>query len=85
MNGDQFHGVFPYLVSPVDRDGNVKADVLSRLAQIPNIKYVKEASSNTGRLMSIINRVGDSLPLREPLSLKARDEIRQALIAVGGL
>jgi len=27
-----FHGVFPYLVSPVDRDGRVKTDVLARLA-----------------------------------------------------
>lgn len=27
----EFHGVFPYLVSPVDADGNVKADVLARL------------------------------------------------------
>ncbi|HEX3938654.1 MAG TPA: dihydrodipicolinate synthase family protein [Xanthobacteraceae bacterium] len=26
-----FHGVFPYLVSPVDADGRVKADVLGRL------------------------------------------------------
>ena len=27
----QFHGVFPYLVSPVDPSGRVKADVLGRL------------------------------------------------------
>jgi 4-hydroxy-tetrahydrodipicolinate synthase len=27
----QFHGVFPYLVSPVHTDGRVKADVLGRL------------------------------------------------------
>lgn len=27
----QFHGVFPYLVSPVDTEGNVKTDVLARL------------------------------------------------------
>jgi len=27
----EFHGVFPYLVSPVDVDGNVKAEILSRL------------------------------------------------------
>jgi len=27
-----FHGVFPYLVSPIDRDGRVKTDVLARLA-----------------------------------------------------
>src|ERR1700744_1408225 len=26
-----FHGVFPYLVSPVDADGKVRADVLGRL------------------------------------------------------
>ena len=29
----QFHGVFPYLVSPVDADGAVKADVLTRLCK----------------------------------------------------
>ncbi|MDF1591447.1 MAG: dihydrodipicolinate synthase family protein [Desulfobacterales bacterium] len=29
--------------------------------------------------------VGDPLPPQEPLSLKARDEIRQALMMVGGL
>jgi 4-hydroxy-tetrahydrodipicolinate synthase len=26
-----FHGVFPYLVSPVDADGNVRTGVLGRL------------------------------------------------------
>src|SRR5262249_28907671 len=26
-----FHGVFPYLVSPIDRNGRVKTDVLARL------------------------------------------------------
>ena len=26
-----FHGVFPYLVSPVDADGQVRSDVLGRL------------------------------------------------------
>jgi 4-hydroxy-tetrahydrodipicolinate synthase len=32
MAHDQFHGVFPYLVSPIDERGEVKADVLARLA-----------------------------------------------------
>ncbi|MGH6672806.1 MAG: dihydrodipicolinate synthase family protein [Xanthobacteraceae bacterium] len=27
-----FHGVFPYLVSPVDQEGRIKSDVLGRLA-----------------------------------------------------
>jgi dihydrodipicolinate synthase/N-acetylneuraminate lyase len=29
--GTDFHGVFPYLVSPVDSSGEIKADVLGRL------------------------------------------------------
>ena len=28
---EQFHGVFPYLVSPLDAAGQVRADVLGRL------------------------------------------------------
>jgi 4-hydroxy-tetrahydrodipicolinate synthase len=31
MITSEFHGVFPYLVSPVDSSGEVKADVLARL------------------------------------------------------
>lgn len=31
MAGDDFYGVFPYLVSPVDSSGDIKADVLGRL------------------------------------------------------
>ncbi len=31
--------------------------VIDRLSRIPNIRYIKDASSNTGRLLSIINRV----------------------------
>jgi dihydrodipicolinate synthase/N-acetylneuraminate lyase len=31
MSENEFHGVFPYLVSPVDSSGEIKADVLERL------------------------------------------------------
>ena len=31
MTDANFHGVFPYLVSPIDTSGEVKADVLARL------------------------------------------------------
>ncbi len=31
--------------------------VIERLSRIPNIRYIKDASSNTGRLLSIINQV----------------------------
>jgi len=33
MSGADFHGVFPYLVSPVGDDGHVKDEVLSRLVE----------------------------------------------------
>lgn len=33
MAGNGFHGVFPYLVSPVDSSGEIKADVLGRLCE----------------------------------------------------
>jgi len=33
MAGDDFFGVFPYLVSPIDGNGDVKADVLARLCE----------------------------------------------------
>ena len=31
--------------------------VIERLSRVPNIRYIKDASPNTGRLLSIINRV----------------------------
>jgi 4-hydroxy-tetrahydrodipicolinate synthase len=35
MAAASFHGVFPYLVSPLDATGEVNADVLSRLCNGP--------------------------------------------------
>ena len=29
----EFHGVFPYLVSPISPDGQVRADILGRLVE----------------------------------------------------
>ena len=31
MTATDFHGVFPYLVSPIGADGRIKTDVLGRL------------------------------------------------------
>lgn len=31
--------------------------MIEKLSHVPNIRYIKDASSNTGRLLSIINRV----------------------------
>jgi len=42
--------------NPQFQKTDLTIDVISRLAEHPRIKYVKDASNNTGRLLSIINR-----------------------------
>ena len=37
--------------------GDVPMDVLDSLSHIPNIEYVKDASGNTGRILTILNRM----------------------------
>ncbi|MCB0031126.1 MAG: dihydrodipicolinate synthase family protein, partial [Anaerolineales bacterium] len=36
---------------------DLSLNVIDRLSHVPNIRYLKDASSNTGRLLSIMNRV----------------------------
>lgn len=36
-------------------------DTLDRLSNVPNIQYIKDASVNTGRLLTLINRVGERI------------------------
>ena len=41
--------------------GDVPMDVLDALSHIPNIEYVKDASGNTGRILTMLNRMGDRI------------------------
>lgn len=41
--------------------GELSVDVVERLAGVSNIRYIKDASANTGRLLTLINRVGDRM------------------------
>ncbi len=43
--------------NPNFQRSDLSLPVIDRLSRIPNIRYIKDASSNTGRLLSIINRV----------------------------
>jgi len=43
--------------NPNFQRSDLSLPVIERLSRIPNIRYIKDASSNTGRLLSIINRV----------------------------
>ncbi len=54
--------------------------VIERLAHIENIGYIKDASSNTGRLLSIINRVGDRMEV-----FSASAHIPAAVMLIGGV
>jgi 4-hydroxy-tetrahydrodipicolinate synthase len=41
--------------------GELSIDVIDRLSRLPNIQYIKDASANTGRLLTLLNRVGGRL------------------------
>ena len=43
--------------NPNFQRSDLSLPVFERLSRVPNIRYIKDASSNTGRLLSIINRV----------------------------
>lgn len=51
-----------------------------QLAQVPNIQYIKDASTNTGRLLSILNAVGDRLKV-----FSASSHIPAAVMLIGGV
>ena len=43
--------------NPTFQRSDLSLPVIDRLSQIPNIGYIKDASNNTGRLLSILNQV----------------------------
>ena len=45
--------------NPQFQRSDLTLDVIARLAQHPRIRYIKDASTNTGRLLSIMNRCPD--------------------------
>ena len=38
--------------------GDIPHDVIEALSHVPNIRYIKDASGNTGRILGILNRLG---------------------------
>ncbi|HZA66130.1 MAG TPA: dihydrodipicolinate synthase family protein, partial [Geminicoccaceae bacterium] len=47
--------------NPQFQRSDLTLDAIRRLAEVPNVRYLKDASTNTGRLLSIMNLVGDRL------------------------
>ena len=66
--------------NPQFQRSDLTLDVIERLATHPRIGYIKDASTNTGRLLSIMNRCGDSIKV-----FSASAHIPAAVMLIGGL
>jgi 4-hydroxy-tetrahydrodipicolinate synthase len=58
---------------------DLSLDVIARLSEHPRIRYIKDASTNTGRLLSIINRC------RQLKVFSASAHIPAAVMLIGGV
>src|SRR3954463_513732 len=66
--------------NPQFQRSDLSLDVIERLAAHPRIGYIKDASTNTGRLLSIINRCGDNIRV-----FSASAHIPAAVMMIGGV
>jgi 4-hydroxy-tetrahydrodipicolinate synthase len=66
--------------NPQFQRSDLSLDVIARLATHPRIGYIKDASTNTGRLLSIMNRCGDSIRV-----FSASAHIPAAVMLIGGV
>ena len=66
--------------NPNFQRSDLSLSVIDRLSRIPNIGYIKDASSNTGRLLSIINRVEGRLQV-----FAASSHIPTCVMLIGGI
>ncbi len=65
--------------NPQFQRSDLTLEVVARLAEHPRIQYIKDASTNTGRLLSIMNRCGDKLQV-----FSASAHIPAAVMLIGG-
>ena len=66
--------------NPQFQRSDLSLPVIARLAEVPNIQYLKDASTNTGRLLSIMNRVGDNMRI-----FAASAHIPTCVMMIGGV
>ncbi len=66
--------------NPQFQRSDLTLDVIARLASHPRIGYIKDASTNTGRLLSVINRCGDDIKV-----FSASAHIPAAVMLIGGV
>lgn len=66
--------------NPSFQRADLSIGAIGRLSRIPNIRYLKDASTNTGRLLTIIDRFGDRLKV-----FSASAHIPAAVMLIGGV
>jgi 4-hydroxy-tetrahydrodipicolinate synthase len=66
--------------NPQFQRSDLTLDVIARLAEHPRIRYLKDASTNTGRLLSIMNRCGERLKV-----FSASAHIPACVMLIGGV
>src|ERR1700710_958273 len=66
--------------NPQFQRSDLTLDVIARLAEHPRIVAIKDASTNTGRLLSVMNRCGDKLQV-----FSASAHIPAAVMLIGGV
>lgn len=66
--------------NPNFQRSDLSLSVINRLSRIANIKYIKDASSNTGRLLSIMNLVEDRMQV-----FAASAHIPACVMLIGGV
>src|SRR5262245_20111735 len=66
--------------NPQFQRSDLSLDVIARLAEHPRIRYIKDASTNTGRLLSIMNRCGERLRV-----FSASAHIPACVMLIGGV
>lgn len=66
--------------NPNFQRSDLSLPVIDKLSHIPNIRYIKDASFNTGRLLSIINRVEGRMQV-----FAASSHIPACVMLIGGV
>lgn len=66
--------------NPKFQGGDLSPAIVAQLVDTPNIQYLKDASTNTGRLLTILNQVGDRLKI-----FSASAHIPLAVMLIGGV
>jgi 4-hydroxy-tetrahydrodipicolinate synthase len=66
--------------NPQFQRSDLTLDVIAKLAEHPRIRYIKDASTNTGRLLSIMNRCGERIKV-----FSASAHIPAAVMLIGGV